>query len=167
MPIRPTVSIVREIIKDQLSLSDEQIWIYNQRVKIPDTKGLFVSISRLGSRIYANNSSYNGKDLTDLVEDLYVSNLETISIDLISQDTSALEYYPDVLMALRSTKSQQVAETYGMRFDSIPFSTTDLSTQEGSSMIYRININFPVYRTYYMSKTVDYYDSFSDNIISN
>ena len=42
MPIRPTVSIVREIIKDQLSLSDEQIWIYNQRIKIPDTKGLFI-----------------------------------------------------------------------------------------------------------------------------
>lgn len=166
MPIRPTVSIVREIIKDQLSLSDEQIWIYNQRVKIPDTKGLFISISRLGSKVYANNSSYVG-DTSDLTENLYVSNLETISIDLISQDTSALEYYPDVMMSLRSTKAQSMAETYGMRFDSIPFSSTDLSSQEGTSMIYRININFPVYRTYYMTKTVDYYDSFSDNIISN
>ena len=166
MPIRPTVSIVREIIKDQLSLSDEQIWIYNQRIKIPDTKGLFISISRLGSKVYANNSSYVG-DTSDLTENLYVSNLETISIDLISQDTSALEYYPDVMMSLRSTKAQYMAETYGMRFDSIPFSSTDLSSQEGTSMIYRININFPVYRTYYMTKTVDYYDSFSDNIISN
>lgn len=166
MPIRPTVSIVREIIKDQLSLSDEQIWIYNQRIKIPDTKGLFISISRLGSKVYANNSSYVG-NTSDLTENLYVSNLETISIDLISQDTSALEYYPDVMMSLRSTKAQYMAETYGMRFDSIPFSSTDLSSQEGTSMIYRININFPVYRTYYMTKTVDYYDSFSDNIISN
>lgn len=166
MPIRPTVSIVREIIKDQLSLSDEQIWIYNQRIKIPDTKGLFISISRLGSKVYANNSSYVGNK-SDLTENLYVSNLETISIDLISQDTSALEYYPDVMMSLRSTKAQYMAEIYGMRFDSIPFSSTDLSSQEGTSMIYRININFPVYRTYYMSKTVDYYDSFSDNIISN
>ena len=166
MPIRPTVSIVREIIKDQLSLSDEQIWIYNQRVKIPDTKGLFISISRLGSKVYANNSSYVG-NTSDLTENLYVSNLETISIDLISQDTSAFEYYPDVMMSLRSTKAQYMAETYGIRFDSVPFSSTDLSSQEGTSMIYRININFPVYRTYYMTKTVDYYDSFSDNIISN
>ena len=166
MPVRPTVSIVREIIQDQLSLTDEQIWIYNQRVKIPDTKGLFVSIARLGSKVYANNSSYVS-DSQDLIEDQYVSNLETITIDLISQDTSALEYYPDVLMALRSTKAQSMAEEYGMRFDSIPFSTADLSTQEGSSMIYRINVTFPVYRTYYTSRTIDYYDSFSNNIISD
>lgn len=166
MPVRPTVSIVRDIIKDQLSLTDEQIWIYNQRVKIPDTKGLFVSIARLGSKVYANNSSYVS-DSQDLIEDQYVSNLETITIDLISQDTSALEYYPDVLMALRSTKAQSMAEEYGMRFDSIPFSTADLSTQEGSSMIYRINVTFPVYRTYYTSRTIDYYDSFSNNIISD
>lgn len=166
MPIRPTVSIVREIIQDQLSLTDEQIWIYNQRVKIPDTKGLFISIARLGSKVYANNSSYTG-NTEDLTENQYVSNLETITIDLISQDTAALEYYPDVLMSLRSTKAQQMAENNGMRFDSIPFSTADLSTQEGSSMVYRINITFPVYRTYYTSRTIDYYDSFSNNIISD
>lgn len=166
MPIRPTVSIVREIVKDQLSLTEDQIWIYNQRVKIPDTKGLFVAVSRVGSKIYANNSSYIG-NTTDLVEDQFVANLETISIDALSQDTSALEYYPDILMSLRSTKAQQEAEKYGMRFDSIPFSTSDLSTQEGTSMIYRINISFPVYRTYYTSRTIDYYDSFSNNIISD
>lgn len=166
MPTRPTVSIVREIIKDQLSLSEDQIWIYNQRIKIPDTKGLFISIARVGSKVYANNSSYTGKS-EDLTESQYVSNLETISIDVLSQDTSALEYYSDVLMSLRSTKAQQMAEAYGMRFDSIPFSTADLSTQEGTSMIYRINISFPVYRTYYMTRTIDYYDSFSNNIISD
>ena len=166
MPSRPTVSIVRDIIKDQLSLSDDQIWIYNQRVKIPDTKGLFISISRLGSKVYANNSSYVGTD-NSLDEKQYVANLETITIDLISEDTSAIEYYPDVLMALRSTKSQSIAETYGMRFDSIPFSTSDLSSPEGASMIYRINITFPVYRTYYVSNSVDYYDDFSNNIIGD
>ena len=111
MPVRPTVSIIREIIKDQLSLSDDQIWIYNQRIKIPDTKGMFISVSRIGSKVYANNSSYVGST-SDLVEDQYVSNLETISIDALSQDTSALEYYPDILMAIRSTKAQQEAEKY-------------------------------------------------------
>lgn len=166
MPIRPTVSIVREIIKDQLSLTEDQIWIYNQRIKIPDTKGLFIAISRVGSKIYANNSSYTGST-SELVEDQFVSNLETISVDALSQDTSALEYYPDILMSLRSTKAQQEAEKYGMRFDSIPFSTADLSTQEGTSMIYRINISFPVYRTYYTSRSIDYFDSFSNNIISD
>lgn len=166
MPVRPTVSIVREIIKDQLSLTEDQIWIYNQRIKIPDTKGLFIAISRVGSKIYANNSSYTGS-ISELVEDQFVSNLETISIDALSQDTSALEYYPDILMSLRSTKAQQEAEKYGMRFDSIPFSTADLSTQEGTSMIYRINISFPVYRTYYTSRSIDYFDSFSNNIISD
>lgn len=166
MPVRPTVSIVREIIKDQLSLTEDQIWIYNQRIKIPDTKGLFIAVSRLGSKVYANNSSYTGAT-EELVEDQFVSNLETISVDAISQDTSALEYYPDILMALRSTKAQKEAEKYGMRFDSIPFSTNDLSTPEGTSMIYRINISFPVYRTYYMSSTIDYYDSFSNNIIND
>lgn len=166
MPIRPTVSIVRDIIKDQLSLSDDQIWIYNQRIKIPDTKGLFISIARVGSKVYANNSSYTGST-EELVENQFVSNLETISIDALSQDTSALEYYPDILMSLRSTKAQKMAESYGMRFDSIPFSTADLSSQEGTSMIYRINISFPVYRTYYTSRTIDYYDSFSNNIISD
>lgn len=166
MPIRPTVSIVREIIKDQLSLTEDQIWIYNQRVKIPDTKGLFIAVSRVGSKIYANNSSYIG-NTNALVEDQFVSNLETISIDALSQDTSALEYYPDILMAIRSTKAQQEAEKYGMRFDSIPFSTADLSTQEGTSMVYRINISFPVYRTYYTSRSIDYFDSFSNNIIND
>ena len=166
MPVRPTVSIVRDIIKDQLSLTEDQIWIYNQRIKIPDTKGLFVAISRLGSKIYANNSSYTGST-EELVEDQFVSNLETISIDAISQDTSALEYYPDILMALRSTKAQREAEKHGMRFDSIPFSTADLSSPEGTSMIYRINIRFPVYRTYNKSTAIDYFDSFSNNIIND
>ena len=127
---------------------------------------MFIAISRVGSKIYANNSSYTGST-SELVEDQFVSNLETISVDALSQDTSALEYYPDILMSLRSTKAQQEAEKYGMRFDSIPFSTADLSTQEGTSMIYRINISFPVYRTYYTSRSIDYFDSFSNNIISD
>lgn len=166
MTFRPTVSIVRDLIKDDLSLSDDQIWIYNQRIKIPDTKGLFVSVSRVACKVYANNSAYTGSTEA-LTEDLAVSTLETISVDLMSQDTSALENYPNVLMALRSTKAQSVAETYGMRFDSIPFSVNDVPSIEGTSMLFRIEINFPVYRTYKSTKDIDYYDTFSNNIISD
>lgn len=166
MTFRPTVSIVRDLIKDDLSLSDDQIWIYNQRIKIPDTKGLFVSVSRVACKVYANNSAYVGSTVA-LTEDLAVSTLETISVDLMSQDTSALENYPNVLMALRSTKAQSVAEKYGMRFDSIPFSVNDVPSIEGTSMLFRIEINFPVYRTYKSTKDIDYYDTFSNNIISD
>ena len=166
MTFRPTVSIVRDLIKDDLSLSDDQIWIYNQRIKIPDTKGLFVSVSRVACKVYANNNAYTGSTEA-LTEDLAVSTLETISVDLMSQDTSALENYPNVLMALRSTKAQSVAEAYGMRFDSIPFSVNDVPSIEGTSMIFRIEINFPVYRTYNGTKDIDYYDTFSNNYISD
>jgi hypothetical protein len=152
-----TVQLVAKILKTVMSLDDDQIWVYNQRHAIPNTKGLFVVVGMVDSTPYANNLRNQGSD----TEFRYCHMKETISIDLLSYDLSAPSRLAELIGALHSTFGEQTQELYGFKLAANPTSVLNTSEVEGSSMIHRFTVTTVALRAYDNTSPIDYYETFS------
>jgi hypothetical protein len=156
-----TAQIICDIIKKGLSLTDNQIWIYNQRRSIPEEKGLFVVVGMMAMKPYGNNNR-NTANANGQYDNLTQYMQETITIDVMSYTTEAVERYAEVMGALTSTYSQQIQESLGLKIASIPSTMNDVSQVEGASLIYRIAITLQVLRKYEKIIGATYYDNFDE-----
>lgn len=162
-----TAQIICDIIKYGLTLSDDQIWIYNQRRAIPEDKRLYVTVGVLAIKPYAVNNRPTYSDALGVMQDTIGSYVqETMSIDLFSYTTEALERYSEVMAAMASTYAQQKMETYNLRIATVPISVNDVSHVEGPAEIYRIAIALPVLRKYDKIMSADYYEHFYSPYVS-
>ena len=93
---------VCDILKVGMNLQDDQIWIYNQKIDIPNDKRLYVVVSLknevvIGNNIEAKNVS-NGED-----EVIWSNIVSDIGIELFSYNVNALNRRYEVLSSMRST----------------------------------------------------------------
>lgn len=160
---RITPQIVCSIIQRCMSLEDDQIWIYNQRRAIPEDTRMYVVVGLVASKTYA--STNNLDETTGLVDSLSQFVQETISIDVFSYTTEAVERYPDVIGSLKSSYSQQIQELNALRISQLPLTVNDVSHVEGPTMLNRISMVFTVLRRYNMLIEADYYDQLSPGYI--
>jgi hypothetical protein len=157
--MRITPQIICDIIKAGMSLKDDQIWIYNQRRAIPEDKRLYVTVGMMSMKPYGNNRKFNAATNND---DLSQYIQETLSINLMSYTTEALERYSEVMGSLIATYSQQVQEQYALKIAETPMSVNDVSSVEGTTLLNRVSITLPVLRKYSMLIGANYYDTFRD-----
>ena len=157
-----TAQLIAKIIQTVMSLDDGQVWIYNQRRAIPNSKGLFVIVGMVDATPYAVNLRNTGT--TD--EFRYVQLKETISIDLLSYDLTAPQRLPELLGALHSTYGEQIQEQYGFKLASNPMSVLNTSEVEGSSMIHRFTVTTTVLRGYDNTSPIEYYDTFTQETLT-
>lgn len=158
-----TPQIICDIIRRGLSLSADQIWVYNQRRSIPEDKRLYVVVGVISFVPMANNSIVEC-DANGATESLYQIMAETISINLFSYGTDAVERYPEILGALRSVYSQEKQALYALKIAEIPASINDVSEVEGATYLYRINITLPCWRKYSTIGNIDYYDTVTTKV---
>jgi hypothetical protein len=158
-----TPQIICDILQQGMDLQDDQIWIYNQRKTIPYDKRLYVSVSVIAIKPYANNVKFNSTTNKDDTSQ-YVQ--ETLSINLYSYTTEALERYHEVMGSLISTYSQQQQALLALQIARVPVAINDVSAVESTTILYRIAITLPVLRKYDKLITAQYYDTFNDANVS-
>lgn len=156
-----TVQYICDILKTELALRDGDIWIYNQRREIPIDKKFYIIVGSVGLKPIGVTRR-NSATTDGLNDDLSQVFQEQIYIELFSQDTSAPENLPRVIGALNSTYSEQVQEKYGLKIGQVPVTINDISSLEGTSILYRFNITLNVIRAYDQTGEVDYYNTFTE-----
>lgn len=146
-----------KIIQTQMDLSDEQVWIYDQKRNIPVTSNLWVTVRFLTGKPFGNTSRFDNTTETQV---LYMNSVFTI--DIFSRDNSALARKEELILAFGSIYAQRLQELYAFKIARLPVSFTDLSLVEGAAIPYRFSTNLQVqYRTT-VSRSVDYYEHFSE-----
>jgi len=163
--MRLTAQLLCDIIKNGMQLQPDQLWIYNQRRSIPEDKRMYIVVSVVSIKPYANNN--RPTNVTDGMNDLssqYVS--ELMQVDLMSYTMEALERYSEVMASFVSTFSQQVQALNGLKIAEVPSSINDLSAIEGPTIMNRIAITLPVLRKYDNIISATYYDTFSDPVVT-
>lgn len=158
-----TPQIICNIIQQYMGLSDDQIWIYNQRRKIPPTEGLFVVVSFVSRVAYGNNNAYL-PDVPGCGQNLQQFMQETLSINLFSYDTQAIDRMPEMLGSLKSVYSEQVQEKVPMQIGTVPISINDTSFLEASAILFRETVTIRVLRSYSQERNSDYYNNFKTEI---
>jgi hypothetical protein len=153
------------ILQTQLGLTNEQIWIYNQKRDIPNDFGTYLVVNYLGQRIIGNvckeYATNNG-----LIEYQSVHSLANLAVDVFSRGSGARDMRDQILMALNSTYAQQVQEKYGFQIARNSFQVTNTSEVEGVAELTRYSISFNVTYMSETNKSIEYFDTFEKEVIT-
>ena len=152
---------VCDILKVGMNLQDDQIWIYNQKVDIPNDKRLYVVVSLKGETVIGNNieekNVYEGQD-----EVVWSNVVSDIGIELFSYNVNALNRRYEVLSSMRSTYSVQKQEELNCNIGRRPVAFFDSSFLAPSARLYSF---YFMYRITHVessaNRAVEYYDDFS------
>lgn len=163
-PLPPQFKIIDllcDLIRGQLNLSDDQVWIYNQKRKIPNDDRLYVIVSRISSRPFAVNSTCKDDEAGNFTEFQTINALEVYGISLLSRDESALDRAHEAILALAGTLSQQTQELYNFNIGQLPTSFHDTSFLEASANLFRQDIVINSMRAYEKRRVIQYFDKFN------
>jgi len=163
---KSAISLIRQIIIDELDIIDDRVLIYNQKYNIPKDDGIFITLSMLGSKCFGNRNVQAEDTEGNPIERQEVNIQEMIQIDIMSKSTAALFRRWEVIAALSSNHSQQVQEQNSFRIAPIPNGLTDLSHIEGASRNYRFAITIVTLAWYSKNKKIDFYDDFKLRVLT-
>lgn len=157
--------LICNILQTQLGLQDGQIWVYNQKRDIPNDFGTYYVVTYNGQRIIGNvRREFVAND--GLKEYQSVHSLANYSVDVISRSNTIRESRDQAIMALNSTYSQQVQEARGFQIARNSFQVTNTSELEGVAQLNRYTISFNVTYMSETTKSIQYFDTFSKEVIT-
>lgn len=155
-----TAQIVCDVIQNYMGLCNDEIWIYNQRRKIPTDQRMYCVVGTINSRSYGNNrriiETEDGAN-----QEIYQVLQETIGIDLFSYDEECVIRMPELIGSFQSVYAQEVQEKHGMRFATQPMSIVDTSSTEGPAVLFKQTITMQVLRSYSKVMPITYFSEFS------
>ena len=148
---------LRNGIKNYLDLDDDHCYIYNNKWKDINDKGLYVVVGIDSEEVLANNLQYTR------TEDKLLSHSSIIVetnffIDFFSYNIEARRRRYEVLSYLSSDNCEFYQEQRAYRVYRIPTAFRDLSTEEGSKILNRFRIDFKVHHSTQFTKESPYYD---------
>lgn len=163
---REPIKIIGDILKNCMALTDDQIWIYNQDFKIPETSGLFILLQYNNSDNYSSTNEFlpapEGTDTAQ--ESTSILTREDYTINVISKNDDARSRKEEVIMSLNSNYSQDLQGLYQFQIAKVSNSFVNVSELEGAGMLNRFAINVSLLAHY--NKTIDtaFYDDFTNQI---
>ena len=151
---------VCDILKVGMNLQDDQIWIYNQKIDIPNDKRLYVVVSLKTETVIGNN--IEEKDVTSGQDEVVWSNIVSdIGIELFSYNVNALNRRYDVLSSMRSTYSVQKQEELNCNIGRRPIAFFDSSFLAPSARLYSFYFMYRLTHVENSARPIEYYDDFS------
>lgn len=151
---------VCDILKVGMNLQDDQIWIYNQKVDIPNDKRLYVVVSLKSETVIGNN--IQEKDVTSGEDEVIWSNVVSdIGIELFSYNVNALNNRYQVLSSMRSTYSIQKQEELNCNIGRRPIAFFDSSFLAPSARLYSFFFMYRLTHVENSARPIEYYDDFS------
>lgn len=157
-----------DILKTQMNLANNQIWIRNQNYDIPDTDGLFIVVGMADSQVFSNVNTPISTE-SGMSQEIQIISRDNIQIDIFSRNTDAIFRRSEVLAALNSVYSQQKQEDNSFVIFRLPTSFTNTSSAEGGSNLNRFSIIISCHSWYTQITTLaapnDYYNEFSTEVV--
>lgn len=137
--------------------------IRGQNIDLGKTVHLQMTISTIGSNVFANNKElYTDKDEEgneNFFERVMLNEQKQMQIDCYSRNNEARERFWEVQACLNSTLAEQYMDKYQFRIAKIS-NSYNMSGQEGGSDINRYTIRFNCITWNTKVTKIDYYDKF-------
>lgn len=148
-----------DVIQNFMSLEDNQLYIYNQKVRMPEDDLLYIAVKILMDKPFSNinKTAPNGTSVIQTV------NFNTMfMIDILSRTTEAMDRRHEVIMALQSVYSKQQQTLNGFAIAKLPTAMLPLNSLEGSAIPFRFNITVGMQYAIQKINNVPYFDTFLD-----
>lgn len=159
------LALLCDVIKREMNLVRGQVYMWDQKIKIPEDSKLYVAVGIVSCKPFGNGNKQN----TDGVTTTQSVNMQVLaSLDILSRGPAARDRKEEVIMAIQSNYAQQQQALNSFYIAPISTGFVNLSEVDGAAIPYRFNIS--VAMQYFISKTrnIDYYDSFEQaHIVTN
>lgn len=151
-----------DIIRTEMGLDQQHIWIQNQNRKIPpQSDNLYCVVGCVNFRPISSKSRFLSE--TDQEEQIVYGRAD-VQIDLLSRSNEARERRAEVMMALNSFYSKNIQDKKQFKIFELPATFMNTSDLQGGSDINRFTIRIPTMISESKIKNTDYYDKFRANI---
>ena len=161
-----------DIIRKELNLSQQNVWIHSQNRKIPpESTELYCTVGCVDFMPISSKSTFKFIDATQ-TDPEYGTEIQTVygrasvQIDLLSRSNESRIRRAELLMALNSYYSKSMQEQHQFRIFELPSRFINTSGLEGGSEINRFSIIIRAMISEDKVKESDYYDTFNANILS-
>jgi len=155
------IQLVCDIIQTYMQLQVGQVMLWDQKWNVPNDSRLYVVISELSCKPFANNNRLDGSGSS--LNTILSTNFQvTLQLNVMSRTDIARLRKEEVILALMSDYSERQQEINSFYIAPISSSFINLSEVDGAAIPYQYSIN--VNMQYFVSKTqaVNYYDSFDE-----
>lgn len=156
---------VCDILKVGMNLDNDQIWLYNQKVDIPNDKRIYVVVSLKKEEVFGNNIEI--KETNGLDEVIWTNLVSDVGIELFSYNTNALNRRYEVLGSMRSVYSVQKQEELNFNIGRNPTVFLDSSFMSLTARLYSFYYEYRITHVEHSSRPVEYFDKFSKEIKIN
>lgn len=158
--------IIVDIIRQEMELDVNSVWIRDQNKDIPLDDGLYVIVGLTDSKTISSSNSFD-TDTNEEIQEAVVS--ENIQIDIFSSSKDLISRRWEIIAALHSVLSRQKQEENNFKIFRNPNSFVNASGAEGGSNIIRYSTNFTCHVWYRKEKVIqseagDYYNDFSQRV---
>lgn len=162
------LSVLVEVIRDEMGLKNEQVVIYNQRWPIPPDDRLYIVLTLSGTKVYGANAGWAqgfvtgtpDQVITNLEEEISVNAQDIVTINVYSKSEAARIRRNEVILALASLRSERAQEACSFSIGRVPISYADTSQVEGTAILNRYSITFNVLYSQGIKKPTEYYNQF-------
>lgn len=163
------LQLLCKIIQTELGLANGQVYLWDQKVDIPTDERLYITVGILTAKPYSNRMRYDPvAGSPGSLNAVQCSNWNaTVSVNIMSKSTQALDRKEEVLMALASTYSKQIQAANGIGIAVLPSSFVNLSEVDGAAIPYRFNFSVALQYEVTKTKAVDFYNTFTDSVITD
>jgi len=160
--------IITILLKQEMAMPDDSIWLANQNRKIPNDDRLYISVGMVDSQVIGNVNR-TAPTVGGMSETQEIVMRENIQIDIFSRSNDAEFRRWEVVAALKSIYATQLQEENEFRIFQIPTSFINSSSAEGGSNINRFSVIVATHVWYKKTKTLatpsgDYYDEFGARV---
>lgn len=146
-----------EIIQNQMALTSDHIYLWDQKLFQPRDSSLYVAVSVMSCKPFANTNYFDGTDSIQSVN-MYAQ----LQLDIISRGPEARDRKEEVIMALNSDYSKTQQGSNSFYIGQLPPGAhfVNLSNIDGAAIPYRFSIS--VSMQYFVKKTqvVPYFTTF-------
>lgn len=150
-----------DILQRQLSLDNNHIYLWDQKLFQPVDSGLYLAIGVVSSKPFGNTNRFRGSSGTSQQS---INMLDTISIDAISRGPAARDQKGLILLALNSDYAESQQELNSFFIGKLPLNGRfqNLSEIDGAAIPYRFRIEVTLQYFVTNVQSVQYYDEFED-----
>lgn len=156
---------VCDILKVGMNLDQDQIWLYNQKVDIPNDKRIYVVVSLKKEEVFGNNIQTT--DTEGMDEVIWSNIISDVGIEMFSYNTNALNRRYEILSSMRSVYSVQKQEELNFNIGRNPTVFLDSSFMSPTARLYSFYYEYRITHVEHSSRPVEYFDKFSKEIKIN
>lgn len=154
--------LVGDIVRKYMGLDEDQVYLYNQKYKIPPDQRIYIAISQLTSRAFGSSSkTVNG------IETIAANIISPIDITIQSRSMDALLRKEEIILALDSEYARRQQELNGFYIGKLSANIVPLNQEEGAAIPYMFNLTVNLQYSYRKSNNSLYFDDFENTLITN